>query len=120
MLHEGRPYFQLPLQEALGLAVSCTDVVDVGVPAQVLFDGDAKVLCGVCGLKCVAVEPVGVLQDLSGSGDRQSGALLWMKGHVPALLPLSKPILLRKPVDEVHVVSKAGRTYGLAEGLEVD
>ena len=43
----------------------------MSVPAQVLFDGDAKVLCGVCGLKCVAVELVGVLQDLPGSGDRQ-------------------------------------------------
>ena len=47
-------------------------------------------LMGVCGLKCVAVELVGELQNLRGSGDRQCGVLLWTKGHVPALLPLSK------------------------------
>ena len=41
-------------------------IVDVGIPAQVLFDGDAKVLCGVCGLTCVAVGLVGVLQDVPG------------------------------------------------------
>ena len=34
---------------------------NVSIPAQVLFDGGAKVLCGICGLKCVAMELVGVL-----------------------------------------------------------
>ena len=74
------------------LALAPVDVVDVGVPAQVLVDGDTKVFCRVCGLKYVAMELVGVFQDLPGSGDRQRGALLWMKGHVPALLPLSKSL----------------------------
>ena len=73
------------------LALAPVDVVDVGVPAQVLVDGDAKVICGNCGLKRVAMKLVGILQDLPGISIRQCGALLWMKGHVPALLSLGKP-----------------------------
>ena len=73
------------------LALAPVDV-DVGVPAQVLVDGDAKVICGNCGLKRVAMELVGVLKDIPGCGNRQYGALLWVKGYVFALLSLSKPL----------------------------
>ena len=47
LLDGGRSYFPVPPQETQGLAGSCIDVVIVGVPAQVLFNGDAKVLCSV-------------------------------------------------------------------------